>query len=178
MWNNKELCSNRTQNDLRSEQSGFPWNDDGKPSYDQQYRGNDEVAETKLRRQSQNYAVRHHQRNGRWHHFGREAAIQHLQYGLLFIFNIDNNISNINFGSIQVMTVNGAIMMKEPIVVKDDVIVYRLNSVILSSFTSGQNMMAVLEMNKDRFSTLIRCIQDTGLTDTLTKGTQFNRHFN
>ncbi|XP_046460132.1 protein sll1483-like [Daphnia pulex] len=72
-----------------------------------------------------------------------------------------------------VMTVNGAIMMKEPIVVKDDVIVYRLNSVILSSFTSGQNMMAVLEMNKDRFSTLIRCIQDTGLTDTLTKDGPF-----
>ena len=61
-------------------------------------------------------------------------------------------------------------MMKEPIVVKDDVIVYRINGIILSSFTGGQNMMAVLETNKNRFSTLIQAIQATGLTNTLTKG--------
>ena len=61
-------------------------------------------------------------------------------------------------------------MMKEPIVVKDDVIVYRINGIILSSFTGGQNMMSVLETNKNRFSTLIQAIQATGLTDTLTKG--------
>lgn len=68
------------------------------------------------------------------------------------------------------MTVNGVIMTKEPIVVKDDVIVYRINSVILSSFTSGQNLMTALEANKNRFSTLIQSIQAAGLTDTLTKG--------
>jgi len=66
-------------------------------------------------------------------------------------------------------TINGVTMMKEPIVVKDDVIVYRINGIILSSFTSGQNMIAVLETNKNRFSTLIQAIQATGLTDTLTK---------
>lgn len=68
------------------------------------------------------------------------------------------------------MTVNGVVMTKEPLVVKDDVVVYRINSVILSSFTSGQNLMVMLEANKDRFSMLIRCIQEAGLTETLTKG--------
>ena len=64
--------------------------------------------------------------------------------------------------------------MKDPIVVKDDVIVYRINGVILSSFTSGQNLMTVLEANKNRFSTLIQSIQAAGLTDTLAKGEKFN----
>ena len=61
-------------------------------------------------------------------------------------------------------------MDKEPIVKTNDLIVYRINDVILSSFTSGQNMMSVLEDHKDRFSTLIGYIRLTGLTDTLTKG--------
>uniref|UniRef100_A0A0P6E5M4 FAS1 domain-containing protein n=1 Tax=Daphnia magna TaxID=35525 RepID=A0A0P6E5M4_9CRUS len=71
------------------------------------------------------------------------------------------------------MTVNGVIMTKEPLVVNNDVVVYRINSVILSSFMKGQNLMVMLEANKDRFSMLIRCIQDTGLTETLTKDGPF-----
>lgn len=61
-------------------------------------------------------------------------------------------------------------MAKEPQAINNDVVVYRINNVILSSFTSGQNLMTMLEANKDRFSTLIRNIQVAGLTETLTKG--------
>lgn len=61
-------------------------------------------------------------------------------------------------------------MAKEPQVMNNDVIVYRINSLILSSFKNGQNLMVVLETNKDRFSTLIRAIEVAGLTETLKKG--------
>lgn len=49
-------------------------------------------------------------------------------------------------------------------------VVYRINNLIVPTFTSGHNIMAVLNANDDRFSTLIRAIQVAGLTDTLSKG--------
>lgn len=81
----QNLNLNRTQNDIRSKQSGFPWNDDGKPTNDQQHWDDGQVAATKLRRQPENHAIRYHERNGHRYHFGREVAIQHLQHGI-FIF--------------------------------------------------------------------------------------------
>lgn len=79
----QNLNLNRTQNDIRSKQSGFPWNDDGKPTNDQQHWDDGQVAATELRRQPENHAIRYHERNGRRYHFGREVAIQHLQYGII-----------------------------------------------------------------------------------------------
>lgn len=70
---------------------------------------------------------------------------------------------------LQRIVVNGVVLPKDPIV-SGDTVIYRINSMIMQSFTTGQNLMAVLNANKDRFSTLIDAIKLAGLTDTLTKG--------
>lgn len=66
-------------------------------------------------------------------------------------------------------------MMKDPVVNTNDLQIYRINSLIVSSFTAGQNLMAVLKANDDRFSTLANAIQAAGLTETLTKGKKSNK---
>ena len=67
-------------------------------------------------------------------------------------------------------TVNGAIMQREPLVLNDAVVIYRLNNVIEATFGDGRRIVDMLQANKDRFSTLIAAIQAAGLTDTLQKG--------
>lgn len=65
---------------------------------------------------------------------------------------------------------NGVVMSREPLVMTDDLVVYRINNIITSSFSSGQNLMTVLEANKDRFSVLINAIEVAGLKSTLANG--------
>ena len=62
-------------------------------------------------------------------------------------------------------------MQREPLILNDDMIIYRLNNVIEASFGEGKRLIDVLQGNQDRFSTLITAIQSAGLTDTLQKGT-------
>lgn len=64
-------------------------------------------------------------------------------------------------------------MQKEPVVVSDDLVIYRLNNVIEPSFGDGKRLVDVLQANKDRFSTLTTAIQSAGLADTLQKGIVF-----
>lgn len=68
------------------------------------------------------------------------------------------------------ITVNGVVMSKDPLVMTDDLVIYRINNIITSSFSSGQNLVSMLESNKDRFSTLLRAIDVAGLTSTLSRG--------
>ena len=67
-------------------------------------------------------------------------------------------------------TVNGVLMSRNPVVKNHDLIVYRINDVIQSSFTKGQNLMVTLEAHLDRFSALKYYIHLAGLRETLKKG--------
>ncbi len=66
------------------------------------------------------------------------------------------------------MTANGRMITMETQTMFPNCVVYRLRNSIMSIM--GPNVMDVLNMKKDRFSSLIQAIQVAGLESTLQTG--------
>lgn len=66
------------------------------------------------------------------------------------------------------MTANGAVITMEPQMTTQNLVMYRLNRMIMPSMAKG--LMELLNKQKDRFSTFINLIQSSGMANTLEQG--------